>query len=90
MFANYGLVHRLNLEFTFPEIVAMVIAAFVTDQIVGNGGSEWLEGVRLLALYVILGVLFYLSARSSVGWVCDPPRSINHFISARGIARAHT
>jgi len=50
--------HRLNLEFTTPEIVAVVTAAFVTDQIAGDGESNWLEGVQLLALYVILGVLF--------------------------------
>ena len=37
----------------------MVLAAFVTDQIAGDGESNWLEGVQLLALYAIIGVLFY-------------------------------
>jgi Ca2+:H+ antiporter len=59
VFASYLFPHRLNLEFTIPEIVAVVMAAFVTDQIAGDGESNWLEGVQLLALYVILGVLFY-------------------------------
>jgi Ca2+:H+ antiporter len=59
VFASYGLGHPLNLEFTFPEIMAVVVAAFVTGQIAGDGESNGLEGVQLLALYLILGVLFY-------------------------------
>ena len=59
VFASYFFPHRLNLEFSLPEIAAVVIAAFVTDQIAGDGESNWLEGVQLLALYVILGILFY-------------------------------
>ncbi len=59
VFASYLFPHQLNLEFTLPEIAAVVIAAFVTDQIAGDGESNWLEGVQLLALYVIIGVLFY-------------------------------
>ncbi len=59
VFASYFFPHRLNLEFTIPEIVAVALAAFVTDQIAGDGESNWLEGAQLLALYAILGVLFY-------------------------------
>lgn len=59
VFASYLFPHQLNLEFTGPEVAAVVIAAFVTDQIAGDGESNWLEGVQLLALYVILGILFY-------------------------------
>jgi Ca2+:H+ antiporter len=59
VFASYAFPHQMNLEFTLPEIAAVVMAAFVTDQIAGDGESNWLEGVQLLALYVILGVLFY-------------------------------
>src|SRR3954470_20492524 len=59
VFASYLFPHRLNLEFTLPEVAAVVLAAFVTDQIAGDGESNWLEGVQLLALYVIIGLLFY-------------------------------
>lgn len=59
VFSSYLFPHQLNLEFTIPEVVAVVIAAFVTDQIAGDGESNWLEGVQLLALYAILAVLFY-------------------------------
>ena len=59
VFASYLFPHQLNLEFTVPEVAAVVLAAFVTDQIAGDGESNWLEGVQLLALYVIIGLLFY-------------------------------
>lgn len=64
IFCSYLFPHQLNLEFTIPEIVAVVGAAFVADQISGDGESNWLEGVQLLALYAILGVLFYFLPRA--------------------------
>lgn len=59
VFASYLFPHQLSLEFSLPEVAAVVLAAFVTDQIAGDGESNWLEGVQLLALYAIVGVLFY-------------------------------
>jgi Ca2+:H+ antiporter len=59
VFASYAFPHQLSLEFTMPETVAVVMAAFVATQISGDGESNWLEGVQLLALYLLLGVLFY-------------------------------
>jgi Ca2+:H+ antiporter len=57
--SSYLFPHQLNLEFTIPEIVSVVLAAFVADQISGDGESNWFEGVQLLALYAILCVLFF-------------------------------
>ena len=31
----------------------------ITAQIAGDGESNWLEGVLLLVVYVLLGALFY-------------------------------
>lgn len=59
VFASYAFPHPLNFEFTMPEIVAVVMAAFLTGQIAGDGESNWLEGVQLLALYAIVAMLFY-------------------------------
>ncbi len=51
--------HRLNLEFTLPEVIAVVAAVFVTEQISGDGESNWLEGIQLLALYLVIAILFF-------------------------------
>lgn len=51
--------HHLNLEFSLPEVIAVVAAVFVTEQISGDGESNWLEGVQLLALYFVIAILFF-------------------------------
>lgn len=65
IFASY-IFHAMNpglmpmdLEFTLPEIVAMVVSVIVVGQIAGDGKSNWLEGVQLLAVYAVLGILFF-------------------------------
>ncbi len=50
---------QMDLVFTVPEIIAMGIAVAVTAQIAGDGESNWLEGVLLLVVYGMLGILFY-------------------------------
>jgi Ca2+:H+ antiporter len=49
----------MNLVFTLPEVIAVALAVAITGQIAGDGESNWLEGVLLLAVYTILGMAFY-------------------------------
>ncbi|MGQ0721538.1 MAG: calcium/proton exchanger, partial [Candidatus Eiseniibacteriota bacterium] len=49
----------MDLLFTLPEVVGVALAVAVTGQVVGDGESNWLEGVLLLAVYVILAIAFY-------------------------------
>ena len=49
----------MDLVFTLPEVLAVGLAIAIAGQIAGDGESNWLEGVQLLAVYVILGLLFY-------------------------------
>jgi Ca2+:H+ antiporter len=50
----------MDLVFTPAEVLAVVVAVIITAQVASDGESNWLEGVLLLALYVILAVVFYL------------------------------
>ncbi len=60
VFASYFLgPQRMNLEFTIPEIVAVLVAIGIAGQISGDGESNWLEGVQLLSVYIVLGILFF-------------------------------
>jgi Ca2+:H+ antiporter len=56
---SYVLKAPMDLVFTIPEIVAVAVAVWTVAQIADDGESHWLEGVLLLALYLMLGVLFY-------------------------------
>jgi Ca2+:H+ antiporter len=49
----------MDLEFTIPEVVAVIVAVHVAAEISNDGETNWLEGVQLLALYFILAILFY-------------------------------
>ncbi|MBX7164973.1 MAG: calcium/proton exchanger [Pirellulales bacterium] len=56
---SHGMGMPLDLVFTVPEIMAVVMAATVMHQIAGDGQSNWFEGVLLLLLYAMLGLLFF-------------------------------
>jgi len=49
----------MDLEFSLPEILAMVASVYILFQISGDGETNWIEGVQLLSVYLILGILFY-------------------------------
>ncbi|MGH7822904.1 MAG: calcium/proton exchanger [Candidatus Binatia bacterium] len=49
----------MDLVFTPAEVLAVALSVIITAQIAGDGESNWLEGVQLLAVYVILGLVFY-------------------------------
>jgi Ca2+:H+ antiporter len=49
----------MDLVFTPAEVLAVVLAVAITGQIASDGESNWLEGVQLLAVYVILGIVFF-------------------------------
>jgi len=49
----------MDLVFTPAEVMAIGLAVAITTQISDDGESNWFEGVLLLAVYLILGILFY-------------------------------
>ena len=51
----------MPLVFNGFEIAAIFLAVLVAYQVTNEGESTWFEGVQLLALYVILGLTFYVA-----------------------------
>jgi Ca2+:H+ antiporter len=51
--------HPMDLVFTPAEVLAVFLAVLISGQIAGDGESNWLEGVQLLAVYLILAVVFF-------------------------------
>jgi Ca2+:H+ antiporter len=67
VFFSYLFGRPMDLEFTLPEVVAVIVAVHLIFQINGDGETNWLEGIQLLSLYLILGILFfYLPERAHV------------------------
>jgi Ca2+:H+ antiporter len=52
--------HPLAIVFSSFELIAVGAAVLVTVIVSSDGESNWLEGAALLAVYVILGISFFL------------------------------
>jgi Ca2+:H+ antiporter len=59
VFIGYLSGQPMNLLFTTFEVVSVVLSVGVVSLIAMDGESNWMEGVQLLAVYVILAIAFY-------------------------------
>jgi Ca2+:H+ antiporter len=67
VFLSYLFGYPMDLEFSLPEICALVVSVYILFQISGDGETNWIEGVQLLSVYLILGILFYFLPEPHVG-----------------------
>ena len=49
----------MNLLFTRYEMWAVILAVFITRTLIYDGESTWLEGLMLVAIYLMLGIGFF-------------------------------
>lgn len=59
VFASHLMGNPMDLRFSVFEVVSVAIAVAILALVSADGESHWLEGVQLLAVYVILGIAFY-------------------------------
>ncbi len=64
VFASHMMGTPITLEFTIPELAAIVLAVATVVLISGDGECNWIEGAQLLSVYVILALLFYFCRRN--------------------------
>ncbi len=69
VFAGFFLGQDMNLLFTRYEMWAVVLAVFITRTLIYDGESTWLEGLMLIAIYLMLGIGFFHL----------PPEAVNEF-----------
>lgn len=60
VFVSLLMGHPLTLVFNEYELLALGAAALIAALVSSDGESNWLEGAALLAVYVILGISFFL------------------------------
>ena len=51
----------MPLVFNGYELGAMLFAVLIANFLTQEGESNWFEGVQLLSLYAVLGIVFYLA-----------------------------
>lgn len=49
----------MNLVFPGGLVLTVLLSVLITGQVAGDGRSDWLRGVQLLAVYLIFGLAFY-------------------------------
>lgn len=49
----------MNFAFRPGLVLIILLSVLITGQIAGDGRSDWLKGVQLLAVYVVLALTFY-------------------------------
>lgn len=61
VFASFWLGSPMDLCFTEMEVLSIVVSVIILSFIATDGECNWLEGVQLLAVYLILGAAFYFA-----------------------------
>jgi Ca2+:H+ antiporter len=56
---SFAIGHPMTLLFNAFEISAIALSVLATVIVVVDGESNWVEGLQLLAVYLILGLAFY-------------------------------
>lgn len=51
----------MSIVFNEFELVALVVSVFIANKIAQDGESNWLEGIQLLATYLIIAACFFIS-----------------------------
>lgn len=59
LFLSYAFGRPMDLEFSLPEVFALFASVYILFQISGDGETNWIEGIQLLSVYLILGILFF-------------------------------
>ena len=55
----------MDLAFPAGLILAVLLAVLITGQVAADGRSDWLKGIQLLAVYLVLGLTFFFIPAAS-------------------------
>jgi Ca2+:H+ antiporter len=59
VFVGYLIGQPMDLHFTFFEVVAIVLAVTAVSHLTSDGECHWMEGVMLVAVYLMLAIGFF-------------------------------
>jgi Ca2+:H+ antiporter len=55
----------MDLAFPAGLVLAVLLSVLITGQVAGDGRSDWLKGMQLLAVYLVLGLTFFFLPSAS-------------------------
>ena len=61
VFVSIALGHFMSLAFLPIEIVSILVSVFLLNEIAADGRVNWLEGIQLIILYLVIAVIFFFA-----------------------------
>ncbi len=55
----------MDLAFPAGLVLTVLLAVLITGQVAADGRSDWLKGMQLLAVYLVLGLTFFFIPSAS-------------------------
>jgi Ca2+:H+ antiporter len=55
----------MDLAFPAGLVLIVLLSVLITGQVAGDGRSDWLKGMQLLAVYLVLGLAFFFLPSAS-------------------------
>ena len=55
----------MDLAFPAGLVLTVLLSVLITGQVAGDGRSDWLKGMQLLAVYLVLGLTFFFLPSAS-------------------------
>ncbi|MDP6361219.1 MAG: calcium/proton exchanger, partial [Planctomycetota bacterium] len=59
VFCGYAFGQPMDLHFSLLEVLAVIFSVLLIAHVSNDGETNWLEGIMLLSLYVVLAIAFY-------------------------------
>jgi len=50
----------MSIVFNLFELIALIFSVLIANRLASDGGSNWLEGVQLIAVYIIIAASFFI------------------------------
>lgn len=50
----------MSIVFNEFELISLIVAVLIANKVSGDGQSNWLEGVQLIAVYIIIAISFFI------------------------------
>jgi Ca2+:H+ antiporter len=58
IFISFFFTKHMNIIFNEFELITLIVSVFIANKVSTDGQSNWLEGVQLLAVYIIIAISF--------------------------------
>ncbi|OBZ86771.1 Vacuolar calcium ion transporter [Choanephora cucurbitarum] len=79
---GWGMNVNMSLFFNIYETAVLLIAVIMVNYLIMDGESNWLEGLMLIAVYIVIAISFYYYPDETSAAVTSQATGVNSTVSA--------